>query len=402
MQAIMIEKVIGKNTNLPRIARIFFLDQESDAYFDELISQVDAALTQVKSLKILFEEIRKEFESNFYGYLDRNINKPPGRDYFINNLHILVTGRYLNLGDLLGIQYFWSSIEDMVRRWEDTRNKRFHKGSIYFFASYPAFYLEQIDKAFFLLHKAYEEDVKTQGTPTPDTPAFKTVSINEDKGNALYGIVVNWANYLIELIDNYSLITNRKFSLYIFRDKFLKTPPSLDILFSFTHTLVKFHYFDLTKDFSSQGVFPNLYKLNMLFDLVLVLDRKILFHVPEQEKNKKKYFIELGPFLLNQASLISDSNRYKTELVDLNDAIRKSSITFDKKVKDLLDHNYFYADGTKFSRLECDIALAYIIRNHSAHNIDSFPVIGERFIDIRQSIFNGLFLAVETLQPINS
>ena len=70
---------------------------------------------------------------------------------------------------------------------------------------------------------------------------------------------------------------------------------------------------------------------------------------------------------------------------------------FDQTLKILLDGQYALDNGSKVGGMAADIAVAYGIRNHAAHNVSGSPIIWERYAHIRQSLFNVLFLTVETL-----
>ena len=50
-------------------------------------------------------------------------------------------------------------------------------------------------------------------------------------------------------------------------------------------------------------------------------------------------------------------------------------------------------------RLQCDVALAYGLRNHGAHNTGTAPTIWNRFPDVQQAVFRVLCATVDDLYP---
>lgn len=334
----------------------------------------------------------KELEEKIHTYFDGKINNPPGQDNLFNNLTI-IWKTYQNNGRVGEAQQFWQSILKIVLDWESSRNSRIHKGSLFYFWSQTAILQGQLDKGFFLIHSAYEEDVLTSNNQLPGTPAFRTVSLDySEKGNLLYGLVEDWANYLGILISKYQTHTGSKFTLDDFRVKFLNQPPSRDILFSFTYSLARFYDFDLLPTSILRGNFTSLFELNSLFDLVLVTDAVIFSTILAPARDDWK-FINLASHVLVKSGISLDPVRNRDHFRYINSL---KDADFDRTINELLGQILVYPDGIKPSKLECDFGVVYCLRNYSAHNIGSFPVIRQRYKDIRQSAFNALFLAIET------
>jgi hypothetical protein len=251
----------------------------------------------------------------------------------------------------------------------------------------------QLEKGFFLIHSAYEEDVLTNDNPLPNTPAFKTVSLAyEDKDNLLFSLVTAWANYLEVFINNYKTITRREFSLGTFRTSFLNRPPDRETLFSFTYTLARVYDFNLLPISILRGTFTSISEMNLLFDLVLVIDSVIYSSITSPAKGDWR-FINLADIVLRKSMISNDSKENINHFTQINDMKEND---FSGTIKDLLDCNLVYSDTKIPVKLECDLGIAYCLRNYSAHRIGSFPVIRERYKEILQSVFNVLFLAVET------
>ncbi len=340
------------------------------------------------------EFINKNFhdlKENIFLYLDGKINNPPGQDYLFNNLTI-IGNNYLFNGRVSEAQQFWNDILNLVLDWEQSRNARVHKGSIYYFWSQIAILQGELDKGFFLIHSAYEEDVLTFHDQSPSTPTTKTLSLNYlDPGNLLFNLVKAWANYLENFISKYRINYGNRFTLDNFRNKFLTNPPSRDTLFSFTYNLAKLYNFDLLPKIIVNGNFASLYELDTLFNFVLVTDAVIYSQIQNPAKDDWK-FINLANYLLIKSNISTDEILNKCHLQFVNS---QKDVDFEKTINNLLNNSFVFSDGTVPSVSECDLMITYCLRNYSAHNINSFPIIRNRFLEIRQSILNSLFFAVE-------
>ncbi len=224
------------NTKLP--LPVTPLGDPIDSFMRELFTKFFNELD--KEYPDFIRDCYKDLEANIHSYFDGKINNPPGRDHLFNNLTI-IWKYYQNHGRVGEAQLFWQDILNIVLDWEQSRNSRIHKGSLFYFWSQSAILQGQLDKGFFLIHSAYEEDVRTSNTSDLlETPAFKTVSLDyTDQGNLLFGLVKAWANYLDGLISKYQTLTERQLTLDIFRAKFLNQPSNRDVLFSFTFALAR-------------------------------------------------------------------------------------------------------------------------------------------------------------------
>lgn len=356
----------------------------------------------IELLKVLFEDLSKPYEKFFsdnqknlevqiFQYFDGKINDPPGQDFLFNDLSIIWKFYQFN-GRVGEAQKFWQDILQIVYEWEKSRGKRIHKGSIYYFWSQTAILQGELDKGFFLIHSAYEEDILTHGDPFPNTPAFKTVSLDySDPNNLLYDLVTKWAIFLEDRISRYRDLSGRGFTLDIFRAKFLNLPPNIDVLFSFTYTLAKLYYFFLLPSFILTGRFTSIFELNYLYDLVLVVSAVIYSSLVNPSANDWT-FKNLANHVLQKSGLSPDERINNSHFREIDS---KKDLDFNKTVNDLLDQTFTYTDGKMPSRLECDLGIAYCLRNYTAHNIGSFSIIRERFSDVYQAVFDTLFFAIE-------
>jgi hypothetical protein len=309
------------------------------------------------------------------------------QDRFFTNL-TFIWRKYLDGGRLGEAQAFWQRILQPINQWEENRASRVHKGSPLYFWAVTAILQGEVDKGFFLMHSAYQEDVETQNTEFPPSPAFWFVTLDFDRTEQFfYDYVRHLADYLDQFLHVYRLVRPSNLQLSEFRDWFLVQPPSKHAVFSFAHTIARLRGLDIIPTYALQSEFAGQYELNLFFDLVLVIDEAIAEKDPDPNHWR---FLDFAEFLSGQS-------RLKLTRDDLQLANREIRSDFDRTLTSLLDATFLFQDGLTRSRLGCDVAVAHCLRNHAAHNVTSFPSVWRRFQDIRQGLFNVLFLCVDVL-----
>ena len=176
------------NTKQSLIRHSFITDNEMEKKLNEL--WINFRSSQNILFPEIFDTVFKDFEKEFLNYLDRQNLVEKSKFKKQDNIFNLLTGfsnYYLNFQLTYQATQFWEMVLDWVNRWESSRNARVHKGSIFYFMASIALKEQNLDKGFFLIHKAYEEDCLTQNKTNPDTPASKSVHFNiRSKKNYLY------------------------------------------------------------------------------------------------------------------------------------------------------------------------------------------------------------------------
>jgi hypothetical protein len=167
---------------------------------------------------------------------------------------------------------------------------------------------------------------------------------------------------------------------------FLVNPPSLDVVFLFVYTLGCFFLLDGIPDYALRNGFTGQLETNLLFDLILVIDATIGAHNPGQRN-----FSMHAVFLSGQTNLGLNQQMLQEQVRQAFDH------DFEATLINLLDGGFVFRDGSSPSSMAADLAIAYGLRNYGAHNVSSMPTVWQRFPDIRQSLFNVLFLVVEAL-----
>ncbi len=134
-----------------------------------------------------------------------------------------------------------------------------------------------------------------------------------------------------------------------------------------------------------QSEFAGQLEENLLFDITLVIDGAI------KSKNATKWkFIDHAEYVSKKVGQPIS----KTQLTDINSAYKSD---FDTTLKQMINCSFKLPDGSNLSRMQCDIAIAYGLRNHGAHDVSSVPTMWMQFGEILQRLMNVLFMTIDYL-----
>lgn len=327
-----------------------------------------------------------DFEKASFAFFDAHHADHALHDAYFNNF-TFIWNRFLASREYEKAQEYWSMALGPALKWESTKSgKRIHKGTPYYFWGMTAILSGDLDKGYSLMHQAVDEDTKSAGKPVPHSPAFLLVSLDyANPHQAFRPWLLKQMMYLDARQNSYSKTYNRSFQLKDFRTKFLLSPPSLDIVFSFAFTVGRLMRLSDVPNHLLWNPFAGQLQTNLLFDLIQIIDAAILFKNPKQDK-----FSQHVEHLLSIVGAGITGN----ELGEVNQA---KSADFGKTVQELLDGTFTLHDGTILSRTQSDVALAYAIRNRGAHDVSSAPMINQRFHEIEQAMLNVLYLTVDFL-----
>lgn len=165
----------------------------------------------------------------------------------------------------------------------------------------------------------------------------------------------------------------------------LASPPSRDIVFLFAHTIARLHKIIDSPIHTQKTDFVGQLLMNLFFDITLVVDAVI------KTKNQAQWkFIDHANFLSGQGGLSLDTNKLRA----ING---KFSNNFEQTLNQILDNNFTFDDGSIMNSKENAIALCYGVRNYGAHHVSSVSTVVERSNEIKNYLFNALFLSIEVL-----
>jgi hypothetical protein len=327
-----------------------------------------------------------DFTDNAIKFFNRPDNSPSLQDKFFTNFTV-IWRNILATGQLAAAEHIWQMALRPALLWEEKHKDRFiHKGTPFYFWGMTSILKGDLDKGFALIHQALEEDCRTSDSKFPDTPGFAFTTLNFNKTDqAFREWVLFQAKKLSEAIQIYSNLYQKSFTLEGFQNRFLRSSDNLDTIFFFVYTLARLNRIQDLPSYALASGFAGEIEINLLFDLSLVLDASV------KAKNVTHWkFIEHAIYLSDKANLGLSADKLKEiNLEFTND--------FDQTLSNLLHGVFKLKNGWNLSSLERDISIAYGIRNRAAHNISSESRVWKEFGNIKQSLFNTLFLIVETL-----
>ena len=296
--------------------------------------------------------------------------------------------RHIQAGLWYKAETMWRSVIQPALDWEAQHPNRFiHKGTPFYFWGMAAIIRGELDMGYPLMHQALQEDIRTHQNARPDTPAYAFATLDYTKVDQAFRDWTEYqARFLEPLLENYRSSHTMVLNLDDFRRRFLLSPPSLDVIFLFTYALGKFSLFDRVPPYARQNDFTSQLELNLLFDILLVIDASIGARNPGVNS-----FPLHAAHLSNEAGLGLTQNKLQNELNPVFQA------DFNLTLANILNGAFQFGDGTGLTGLAGDLAVAYGLRNYGAHHISSVPTVQLRFNEIRQSLFNVLFLTIEML-----
>ncbi|NOX66080.1 MAG: hypothetical protein GXO85_09885 [Chlorobi bacterium] len=326
------------------------------------------------------------FKSEAIVFFTSAINDTQKQDSFFNNLTI-IWRKLLNESRFDEASALWEFTINIALDWEQkNKGQHIHKGTPYYFWGMTTIIRGDIDQGYALMHQALEEDVRTLNNPFPDSPGLAFTTLDYKKvDQAFRDWVLQLANHLNSILNINSSKYGGNLPLSIFRKKLLSSPPNRDIMFLFAHTVAKFYKFGLMPKHSLSSDFAGQLEMNLFFNIALVIDAVI-----KNKNTGKNQFIDHAAFLSKKCHL----NLTKSRLREINKDFNND---FEGTLNQLLDDKYISSGGLKVQHLSSSLAITYGIRNRGAHNISSVSTIWKRFEDIKQHIFNTLFISIEKL-----
>jgi hypothetical protein len=318
-------------------------------------------------------------------YFDQHPTDPSAHDDYFNNF-ISLWRHLMGRQNQLRAEFVWERALKPALAWEQAHPGQFlHKGTPYYFWAMTVILRRDMDRGYLIIHRALDEDIRTHEQQCPDTPGFALVSLNYEKPDqAFRPWVVLQAQHVEQLLHNYNTVHQRNLTMDQVKQRFLTNPPTTEALFLFTYTLARLVNISDEPIHVRANPFAGQLELNLFFDITLVIDAVI------KVKDAPKWqFIDHAEYLLTTAGHALNNQ----ELKDINSMFKNS---FDDTVRAALDGT-LTLPAKNLDHLQCDIALAYGLRNYGAHNTGTAATAYNRFPEVEQTLFRVLFAAIEFL-----
>ena len=206
----------------------------------------------------------------------------------------------------------------------------------------------------------------------------------EQPAQAFQSWVLEQASFFEEFIDDYAPIHHRSLSIDDIKRKFLCNPPGYDAVFLLTFTVARLREIGSLPGQAKRNPFTGQIQLNLLFDLLLVVDVTI-----RKKNSGQSKFSEQARFLL-------DSTGHRLTQAQFEEVHRQFKSHFEAALQGALDGT-IKAHSLALDRMQCDVALAYELRNRGAHEVETLPTIWNDFDRVQRAIFRTLCASIDYL-----
>jgi hypothetical protein len=360
------------------------MDPEMDNAFSTLFSGfLEYSITDINSFVSIYFP---EFEKAAIAYYTIHPITTPIQNQFINNL-TPIWNSLRTIKRFEPAQHFWKHVLKLINHLETHFQTRIHKGAIYYYWGGTAIQNGEIEKGYELMNLALLEDEITYGEAKPGTPAYKYVYLDYTDTNQHFIYLLLELAYVIDkYLPIYKSLRKSNLDCITFRNRFIAAHPKPEVVLLLGYTLSRINQRLSYPQLLPENEFAGILDLNLLFDLTLVIDTSI-----RAKSNAGWQFFNLARCISNKSGL----DLYQNRLECINKELEKPD-NFADLVISLLNKSLTMPDRKLLSEIATDIALAYCIRNHAAHNIAPQKLVPQYTERLLQALFDVLFLTVDT------
>ena len=293
---------------------------------------------------------------------------------------------YYRLAEYKQVKFVFESILKVTEEWETTRKLKVHKGTPFYFFGMASIKNGDIEKGLLLMHQAAQEDKRYGRT---DSPAINFITLNDTSKNQFFkSKLIEIVVFLSDQLQEYCKTNGQTLDINNLRKKLLQNPRYIDESFLFVYSIFKYHkYVNDIEPKYRQNPLASYIETDLLFDLCKLCDVVLRKLYPPRAKDrdtlpeKYSYLCEDGTVKLNLRKddfIQANTDMYSVSTIDL-----------------LLENNYKFPNVKKPTGIESDLALAYGLRNFSAHRIEENQIIYQKYEKITKHILNAFFFIVE-------
>jgi hypothetical protein len=305
-------------------------------------------------------------------------------DAYFNNFSSLWS-LLLQLQQPLLARSIWPWALRPVLALEQAGQGPFHKGTPYYFWGMTSLLVADYEGAYLLLHRAFEEDIRTHGTTTPDTPGFFLLTLNDERvDQALAPWVRQQASAVDARLGSYRSFSARTLTLANFRSRFLSLPEMRHAVNMYCYAMARASRFLTLPPQLWEGPFPSQIAFDTIFDLCLVVDEVLAAKFTGDWRFN---------YLATSLSSIGSLGLSGSDLAEVNNAFDDLKPTLHA----LNAGTFALRSGQLVSGLGSSLGITYGCRNRGAHTLASAGLAASDYDRMVSHINNALFLAVELL-----
>lgn len=328
-----------------------------------------------------------EVDASAQDFFDGNVGVPARHNDFFGAFTI-IWQMLLNSAQYTAAEQLWERCIQPALRWEQQHPGQYvHKGTPLYFWGMTVLLRGDIDWGYLLMHQALEEDIRTLQQNPPDTPGLALVTLNYERlEQAFRGWVLGQAQFLEHtLLADYTATHQRALTLAEVKTRFFQNPPDIETVFLLAYSLARLMRLSSLPVYTTANPFAGQLQLNLLFDIALVIDAAIHSKNPSRWKFSQhaEHLLKVAGHRLSQSQLGRINAQFTND--------------FDATMEAALDGTLTFPTGSALTRFQCDVALAYGIRNYGAHNTGTARTIWMRFPEVHRGLFRTFFAAVDYL-----
>lgn len=325
-------------------------------------------------------------------------------DYYFERFTILWQYFLMHQRHVLGT-VLWQHVCRIIWNWEKKNSNKIHKGTPYFFLGENLLRQGNIDIAFLFIYNAIEEDKRFSNQYGDANfykhlPAYMFASIVDNPRNRLYPFVNVLRSEIKNRIDAYNSEYGKHFSFADFDKKFLENNALEWEKYLFVYSLNNLkNSKDIVIKELENNEFSRLKNLDTIFNLCLVIDNIIGknggSHISDRiQKLCKSKSICAGKTCLQICESRQSKDKVKKECCQIYDSLGFGpNKNMKQAINDCLSLNYPLGKPVRKEIL--NLIFIWGLRNYGGHNIESETIFVEKFEEILQLMFNGLFIILE-------
>lgn len=329
-----------------------------------------------------------ELEKEVFNYLDEYGCNGTMTD-ILSTRFLQICKGYYRSGKFLEADKFWGLPLYLYSKWEETSHKTVARGTPYYCRGMAAVAYGNIDRGFLFFHQAFEDDFRLGVRPygkSNRSPAWDFVTFNYSSRRQLArSLQESRADWLSGKLSIYQKSGRGSLSLGQLKKRVLVKARLRETTFSFTYEVFKITDLLSNPKNYRTGIFASQLALDILFSLCRIAEIWLKNKQTPDNYYERQLRGQLYRFFKNQNIQITNT--------DL-DLVKEAD--FEESLSCLLDNR----EGPfprRFQLVESDLLLIYILRNEAAHSAASSRVISERFDELVERVFFGLFKIIEAL-----
>ncbi|MDG6999433.1 MAG: hypothetical protein JRN15_10000 [Nitrososphaerota archaeon] len=342
------------------------------------------------------EGLLKSHKEEIFQVFEQNVSRPWFAHRFFEAFTPIDQLRFFPAKQYSLSEKMWALLIQYAKEFDSTRRNdesfRVQKGTAYYFAAVSNLLMGNIDKAFMLMHAAYEEDLQTYGKrPIEESPAYAFVSLDADNQNQyLHHYVEIVSDYLSSRIRASNKLLGRTYDIRNFRAEFIENN-SIDAQSRlwFLYTIAKLENISGFRKITHGSRFTSLFLNGVLFELCKTCE--FLAKKSQQKdgfrENLRYYFASKS---LSQG-VFDDTIVLPNETGQLINRLKDDFVQEPSRViSDIVDRNQCQALGNK----ERGLIVTFLLRNSQAHTFDTLELSESQYEQLTDLIFSSTILLV--------